>query len=260
MVRVVLAIFYIVYLVGISAMHDTRSTNIGFFILPRHNYIKDNEPKVMTLEDDGNWYFSDPSNIERQVFIVKSPYGNKLCLKHDRSICLRTEKAIKDKDITRYRRRKCEKAISKNRIELVPSPYKNFFLIQMRKCLIYCLYSHEPNNRSKKAEPVPNISKCNYSNINSHFYLLNEFDLNLHFPDLEILNKNVEPGVDEKYPHVLDKKQFKDDVNPLSSLSSSFEPGLENRNRFRNSRPLPLLSDLYSPANQLSKDLRDYLV
>lgn len=207
----------------IRPIEDTRNPNIGFFILPRRNHVENNMPKVMTLQEDGNWYFSEPSNTEYQIFIVKTPYGNKLCLKSNRNLCLRTEKAIYDKDITRYRKRKCKRAITRNRIKMVPSPYKNFFLIQMQKCLIYCLYSHEPNNKNSRAETSPNISKCNHSNINNHFYLLNEYDMDLHIPNIgkQGMGRGIEKSIDEQFPSILSK-------NPEANIKDMFSDSLES--------------------------------
>ncbi|KAI5190048.1 hypothetical protein NEMIN01_0833 [Nematocida minor] len=195
------ALVFILCLFSVSAMHDSKKTNVGFFIVPRHKTDDSNTPDVMTLEDDGNWYFSKPSDTKKQIFIVKTPYGNRLCLKSDRSLCLRVEKAVTDSSLSLFRRKLCKRAVKKNNIEIVPSPYKNFYMIRLKRCEIYCLYSHSMNDTQSAHETAPNIAKCNYSNTNNHFYLLNEYDINSYAPEKDKNADSVITDIDEDYSH-----------------------------------------------------------
>lgn len=72
-------------------------------------------------------------------------------------------------------------------------------MIKLKSCDVYCLYSHLPKNK-RGAEPAPNISECNYSNINNHFYLIGEYDLGEYFTSAAHDTGRITEDVDEVLP------------------------------------------------------------
>ncbi|KAI5135771.1 hypothetical protein NEAUS06_1643 [Nematocida ausubeli] len=147
-------------------------TNIGFYIIPRNN-VKHGLPYVMNISSSGEWFFAEFGNREDQIFILKKPSARKLCLKYKEDVCLDINADIDRKKVTLFRWKVCQQSLEHNKINILRTVYENIFTINIKRCNIYCLYSH-----SKEAapgdDPSPTIKMCDNSNINTHYYMVEE--------------------------------------------------------------------------------------
>ncbi|KAH9386142.1 uncharacterized protein NEMAJ01_1038 [Nematocida major] len=179
---------------SVRALHDIKDTDAGFYIIPRNNNVE-GSPHVMTLASNGDWYFSPPDSPNTQIFIFRSRYGRRLCLKSNRKECIHLDDVEKE-DLSFFKNRRCSRAAEKNRIQVVPTVYKNFFMIKLFDCPELCLYSHQ--SHSLRGEDTdPKISKCRHSNINNHFYIISEFDMQYYFKTGHRSFTEVAEDVDE---------------------------------------------------------------
>ncbi|EIJ89647.1 hypothetical protein NEPAR06_1781 [Nematocida parisii] len=183
-------IFFIVIsaIWSVCRANPSDDPNVGIYIIPRNNPDIEN-PVVMTLTDSGNWYFAPPDKTEMQIFVIRKNSGRKLCLKYKKGKCLQLEKKI-DKDLSLYKRTLCIRAVKENRISIVPSAYSNFFMIKLKKCDIFCLFSHK-ERASRGDEVFPSVERCKHSNINNHFYIIGEDHFDDYYAQAQHENREI---------------------------------------------------------------------